>query len=233
MGPNGCDDWKVYIIGNGCSPQWGHGLVKQIIATKLQQLPQNALSTKSRLQAFQLTMAGDRRWKAWLKWQGIAKSPQNHLMSTKASFAWLACRIHSNFWQSDFKRAMSYGSCVFPFGGSSLGHTGSWNRWWEFGTCQAPDRFLQFTDSNSMRNGSDFRGVGLQNGANAERIQASDVISNLWMCIMHVCVMLKPKRKKQYNDIFRYVEGNHRGCWQMSTAWTDVHWYRSNSSQGH
>ena len=80
----------------GGSPLWGHGLLKQI-ATKLQQLPQNALSTKSRLQAFQLTMAGDRRWKAWLKWQGIAKSPQNHLMSTKASFAWLPYRIHSNF----------------------------------------------------------------------------------------------------------------------------------------
>ena len=90
--------------------------------------------------------------KAWLKWQGIAKPPLNNLMSTKASFASILVQEFIQIWQSDLKRAMSYGSCVFPFGGSSLGHTGSWNRWWEFGTCQAPDRFLEFTDSNSMRN---------------------------------------------------------------------------------
>ena len=197
MGPNGCDDWKVYIIGNGGSPQWGHGLLKQI-ATELQQLPQNALSTKSQLQAFQLTMAGVDGWgtvrlgKAWLKWQGIAKSPQNHLMSTKASFAWLAYRIHSNFWQSDFKRAMSYGSCVFPFWGSSLGHTGSWNRWSEFGTCQAPDRFLQFTDSNSMRNPMEviFEGLAYRMGPmpNESKPPMLYQISEcVWcMCVRHV-----------------------------------------------
>ena len=109
------------------------------------------------------------------------------------------------------------------FGGSSLGHTGSWNRWWEFGTCQAPDRFLQFTDSSSMRNpmGSDFWGVGLQNAANAERIQASDVIWNLWMRIMHVCVMLMPKRTKQYSVIFRGITAGVYQCQQhelMSTG---------------
>ena len=87
-------------------------------------------STKSQPQAFQLTMAGDRRWgtvrlgKTWLKWQGIAKSPPNHLTSTKASFAWVANRIHSNFWQSDLKRAMSYGPVCSHLGAIHLGTPG-------------------------------------------------------------------------------------------------------------
>ena len=44
----------------------------------------------------------------WLQRHGIAKSPLNHLMSAKVRVAWLACRIHSSFSQSDFKRAMDH-----------------------------------------------------------------------------------------------------------------------------
>ena len=98
--------WKVYIRDSNWI--WGFATMGTWASwTNSNQTP--TIATKCTF--YKITTAGfptDNGWgstseEPWdlekpdYKLQGIATSPLSHLMSTKASFAWLAYRIHSNF----------------------------------------------------------------------------------------------------------------------------------------